>query len=186
MRRRHDRRTSPSIDLTPLLDVIFILLFSVMMTNGSANDKRAAELDAREKNISRKEQEAENAKSEYENMTETVGHIGEYVNIVSVSAFFADETDVSKRTIKITSVEEMVEETETYELVGADTEAYKKMSGYLEQYINDHKDSPVILALNPDDEKILYRDEREITEILMGLMEEYGNVSVKGNIGDHE
>ena len=97
-----------------------------------------------------------------------------------------DDTDVSKRTIKITSVEETGEETETYELVGADTEAYKKMSDYLEQYINDHKDSPVILALNPDDDKILYRDEREITEILMGLMEEYGNVSVKGNIGDHE
>ena len=185
MRRRHDRRTSPSIDLTPLLDVIFILLFSVMMTNGSANDKRAAELDARERNISQKEQEAENAKSEYENMTETVGHIAEYVYIVSVSAF-VDDTDVSKRTIKISSVEETGEETETYELVGADTEAYKKMSDYLEQYINDHKDSPVILALNPDDDKILYRDEREITEILMGLMEEYGNVSVKGNIGDHE
>ena len=179
-RNRRNGAGDTVIDLTSLLDVIFIILLAIFVGQKDSYDKQLEEAEAREAAANQNVQAARTSKAQYDNLKKTSDHLNEYVYIISISAVF-DETDVKKRTISLMSDDGMEM---SFPLIGSDTDAYDDMKDGLEEYIGAHSGSPVILALNSDDEDILYRDEKKISDILFSLSSEHENVYVKGHTGE--
>ena len=172
MRRRRKRNNDLIIDLTSLLDIIFILLLVILCGEQIAKEQYVNQ----EQVATEKVQEAEAAKVLYEDQLEISDSLNQYVNAISVySDYNPDQITVRKiRVLK------EAQELESYDLIGADTEAaYEEFEACLVEYITENPEQPVILSLNEGDEKILYRDEKAILEIFEALSDEYGNVYIK-------
>lgn len=188
-RNRRNSRSDIIIDLTSLLDVIFIILLVVLCSQqASASEQedsysgRLKVLEQAEKEADKAKKDAETARDVYNDAADTNTGLGKYVFAVSIAVPY-DDADVTKREIKL--LREGEGEIETYELRGYDTAgAMEEFTSDLERYITKYEDSPVIISLNDDDERILYRDETEISSILFELSGRYDNVYVKGNLGD--
>lgn len=172
-RKRRKNKNDIIIDLTSMLDVIFIVLLVVMVgqkTAGMQQDKDSAQ----------QVQEYNEAIDLYRDAKDT----STYFKSASVSVPY-DETEIQKRTIKILFWGD--EDFTEFKLVGINTDdVFNEFTECLEEYISGCQDSPVILSLNDDDGKILYRDEKRITGIIMELSEKYENVYIKGNLGEVE
>lgn len=178
-RKRNGSGRDVLIDLTSLLDVMFIILLVVLWGQTSTEGKLEQ---------SRVENEYAKAKTEaeyrlYEQQLQIADSINQYVWAVSVVVPY-NEYDVTQRTIRILKEGE---EIESFELVGnnvtASVEAFKQsLIGYIEK----NADRPVILSLNEKDETILYRDETMVSELFMELAKEYANVYIKGSISEEE
>lgn len=178
-RKRRGSGRDVLIDLTSLLDVMFIILLIVMWGQNSV-----------EGNLEKTQEEAEEAKIQaeneyllYEELLETADNLNQYVWAVSIIVPY-DADDVTQRKIQMLKEGE---EIESFELVGnnvADSvEAFRKsLIGYVKKY----EDRPVILSLNEKDENILYRDEVMLNEILTELAKEYNNVYIKGSVSREE
>ncbi len=161
--RRKGKRTPPAVDLTSLLDVIFIVLMVVMAAQVSkteAAEKSGAEL--------------KDTKELYQNVINADNSI----YIVSVTAPY-DEENVHKRQIRI--LPEGREE-QTYDLDGTDTRGYGQLEEYLEGYAAEHdgSDDIVIFAMNSGSDRILYRDEKQIVQILLDISGAHENVFING------
>lgn len=172
MRRRRKRNNDLVIDLTSLLDVIFILLLVILCGEQIAKE----EYITREQQATEKVQEAEAAKGLYDDQMEIRDNINNYVCAISVySDYNPDQITVRKvRVLKEN------EEIESFDLIGADTkDGYEALTQCLTEYITANEAQPVILSLNEGDEKILYRDEKAIRQIFEQLSDEYGNVYIK-------
>lgn len=178
-RKRRYSKGDVLIDLTPLLDVIFIILLIVMWgQNTVETNLKQAQADAEE---AMQQTNAEHML--YEQQLEIAENINSYVFAVAVVVPY-DKTDVTQRTIQILKEGE---EIESFELVGnnvtASVEAFEKS---LMKYIEANKDRPVILSLNEQDDNILYRDEVMVTEIFNELTKEYNNVYIRGSLHEEE
>lgn len=172
MRRKRRRNNDLVIDLTSLLDVIFILLLVILCAEQIAKE----EYVDREQAAAEKVQEAEAAKELYNDQIEFSDSINQYVCAISVySDYNPDQITVRKvRVLK------EAQEIESFDLIGADTkEAYEAFTECLTKYITDNAEQPVILSLNEGDEKILYRDEKAILKIFQQLSDDYENVYIK-------
>ena len=178
-RKRKGAGSDVLIDLTSLLDVIFIILLVVMWGQNQV-----------EGNLKQSQAEAEYAKAQteaeyrlYEQQIETADNLNQYVWAVSVVVPY-DKEDVTQREIIMLKEGEIIER---FELVGnnvkASVEAFEKS---LKKYIEANADRPVILSLNENDDTILYRDEVMVTELFLKLTGEYSNVYVRGNTGKEE
>lgn len=179
-RNRKNSRNDVIIDLTSMLDVIFIILLVVMVGQKTVGIKNAQENDAYESSHSAAVSALNDAKELYEDAADTA----KYFRTASVSVPY-DEEAVHKRTAKILFMG--YNEIQEISLTGNDTEkAFEELTGLLENYINENQGNPVVLSLNDDDGKILYRDEKAVTEIFLGLSESYDNVYIKGNLGEVE
>lgn len=177
MSRNKRSRSDIIIDLTSLLDVIFILLLVVMIGQKTATAQSEQELAQLQEQAEVQIEEAENAKQIYENIAESY----KYVWAASVSVPF-DADEIQKRTIKLFV---NGEEIRSFDLIGNNVEStFEEFEEILEEYISKYNDSPVILSLNDDDDKILYRDEKKITEIFNELAENNSNVYIKGNLSE--
>ena len=177
---RRKRRSSGNdiiIDLTSLLDVIFIVLLVVICGQGSLNE-----------GLIEKQSEAENAKQQaemayelYNDQLEMADSLNQYVWAVSVIVPY-DENEITKRQIMILKEGNEIEQ---FDLIGNDVrrarEAFKES---LLEFIQEHKEKPVILSLNEEDDNILYRDEVMVNEVFMELSEEFDNVYIKGNVSE--
>ena len=177
---RRTRRSSKGdvlIDLTSLLDVIFIILLIVMWGQNSV-----------EINLKQAQAEAEDAMNQtkaeqmlYEQQQELADGINQFVFAVSVVVPY-DKEDVTHRTIRILKEGE---EIENFDLVGNNvTDAVEAFRKSLVKYVEVNNGRPVILSLNERDDNILYRDEVMVTEIFYGLTKEYGNVYIRGSISE--
>lgn len=172
MRRRRKRNNDLVIDLTSLLDVIFILLLVILCGEQIAKEEYVSQ----KQQAAEKVQEAEAAKELYDDQIELNDNINQYVCAISVySDYNPDQITVRKvRVLKEN------EEIESFDLIGADTgEAYEAFEKCLTEYITDNARQPVILSLNEGDEKILYRDEKAILQIFEQLSDTYENVYIK-------
>lgn len=172
MRRRRNKRDDLIIDLTSLLDVIFIILLVVMcsqqMTKWNYESQEQAAIE--------KVQDAEAIAELYEDQMETHDKLNEYVLKLSVYSDFNPD-QITVRKVRILKELEAIE---TIDLIGADTaEAFAQLESNLITYIQENSDKPIILSLNEGDEKILYRDEKTILAIFEKLSEEYTNVYIK-------
>ena len=179
MRKNRHTGNGAVIDLTSLLDVIFIILLAVMVSSNVDNTSKSDELEQNMKEVKHQQDELNNKISQYDNIMQVKDNIDQWVWIVSISVPYED--DVHKRTISVMSEDQQIY---SYELIGNKTEeTFDKFKADLVSQI-EGKDCPVILALNPDRAEILYRDEQKVSDILFELSEEYQNVSIKGNLGD--
>ena len=179
---RRTRRSSKGdvlIDLTSLLDVIFIILLIVMWGQNTV-----------ETNLKQAQAETESAKNQteaeqqlYEQQLEIADNINQYVFAVSVVVPY-DREDVTRRTIQILKEGE---EIESFELAGnnvnASVDAFRDS---LVKFVEANQGRPVILSLNEHDDNILYRDEVMVTEIFYELTKEYNNVYIRGSIHEEE
>ena len=162
------------IDLTSLLDVIFIILLVVMVGEKDSSAQQQQDL---EEQI----EQAENDKQLYEDMLDTQNNLSKYVYAVSITVPY-DKDEIHKREIMLLTEGS---EPQTFPLIGNETaESLAAFKESLAGSIADHTDCPVILSLNDDDEKILYRDEKAVSGILYELSAEYDNVYIKGNLSE--
>ncbi len=167
------------IDVTSLLDVIFIVLLVVLL--GQSNV---------ETSLKQAQAEAEEAKNQmnaeqmlYEQQLELADGINKYVFAVSVIVPY-DKEDVTHREIKML---QEGKEIESFELVGNNvTEAVEDFKKSLVSYIEQNTTRPVILALNENDDNILYRDEVMVTELFLELTKKYSNVYIRGSVSEEE
>ena len=181
MKNKSNRRNEIIIDLTSLLDVIFLVLMVVLCKTQLMQQ----DIETKDVEASAREAEAEvlideaNAKQElYSDQIDTQDNLNEYVWAISVySSYVSDK--ITERHIRVVSEDKDIK---TFDLIGTkDTNAkvFEEFKEYLEENIKEKKDTPVILSLNENDEKILYRDEKKIREIFDEIKEKYSNVYEK-------
>lgn len=178
-RKRKGSGRDVLIDVTSLLDVIFIILLVVLLGQNNTQEK-LFEMQA----------EAENAKAQaeseyelYEQQIELSDTVNQMVWAVSVVVPF-DEQDVTKRNIQILKEGK---EIESFELVGNNvSEAVEAFKNSLVSYIEANQDKPVILSLNDNDDAILYRDEVMVTELFLELAKKYDHVYIGGSVSGEE
>ena len=182
MRRyKRNQKNDIIIDLTSLLDIIFIVLLVVMAGQFAASKNSEANLAVQQSEAENMTAEAQNMISVYEDMIDTMENAEKYVLAVSITAPY-NSKELHKREVKLLA---KGSELKSFSLVGNETEeAFDELKTTLENLIKSNTDSPVILSLNDDDDKILYRDEKAITEILNELSGEYDNVYIKGNLSE--
>ena len=172
MKRRHRAKSDIVIDLTSLLDVVFIVLLVVICRQHILTDSQQEKMG----DVEAREALAQEKYELYMDQLETADQLNQYVWAVSVYARYSSEK-VTERHI---SVLREGQEIESFELRGENVsgtlEAFRKS---LESYITEHAEQPVILSLNEDDEKILYRDEKAINRIFAELASAHENVFIK-------
>lgn len=178
MRRKTNRfKSDVIIDLTSLLDVIFIILLVVLCGQSSMK-----------KDLTQLQSEAENAQIKadeiyqlYKEQIEVADNLNQYVWAVSIIVPY-DENEITRRQIRFLKEGE---EIETINLVGNDvTNAVETFKKSLTKYIKENEDRPVILSLNENDDYILYRDEVMVLDILHELASNFSNVYIKGSISE--
>ena len=178
-RARRNSRSDVIIDLTSLLDVIFIILLIVIWGQSTVEtDLMQTKADAEAAiNQTKAEQQL------YEQQLEIADNINQYVFAVSVVVPY-DKADVTHRTIQILKEGE---EIESFDLMGNNvTTSVEAFRNCLVKYVEANIDRPVILSLNEHDDNILYRDEVRVTEIFYELTREYGNVYIRGSLHEEE
>lgn len=177
MERKRNNRSDVFIDLTSLLDVIFIILLVVLCGQSSINQN----LEETQLTAENAQMQAENAKDLYEDMIDTSDSLNQLVRIVSISVPY-DKTEITRREIKVLAEGGDIV---SFNLIGNEvTEPLNAFKDTLVEYIRQNNEKPVILSLNEDDEKILYRDEIKINDILTDLSKEYENVYIKENLNE--
>ena len=178
MRRKRNRfKSDVMIDLTSLLDVIFIILL-VVLCGQSSMKENLTQLQADAKGT---QAQAEQEYKLYKEQIEIADSLNQYVWAVSIMVPY-DENDVTKRQIRFLKEGQ---EIETIELIGNDvTSAIETFKKSLTKYIQEHEDRPVILSLNEDDDYILYRDEIMVTEVFLELANKFNNVYIKGTVSE--
>lgn len=179
MKRRHRAESDILIDLTSLLDVIFIVLLVVFARTQNLTEKTDDQVNSANETLAQANILSQQAQAEYElyqDQIEMADNLQQYVFTISVNSSYRSD-DVTRRQI---SVLPNGGEIITFELRGADVK--KEMNEFrkiMEQYVEAHPDQPVIMTLNEKDEKILYRDEKEIKKIFEELCESHDNVFMR-------
>ena len=176
-RRRNSAKGDIIIDLTSLLDVVFILLLVILC----GQSRMSESLSEAEKRAEAMKVQAEAEYKLYQNQLETADGLNQLVCVVSVVVPY-DEDEITQRQIQVLREGE---EIETFDLIGNNvTRSVAAFRESLVQFIRVNQERPVILSLNEEDDYILYRDEVMVKEIFDELAEEYGNVYIKGNTNE--
>ena len=176
-RRRNSAKGDIIIDLTSLLDVVFILLLVILC----GQSRMSESLSEAEKRAEAMKVQAEAEYKLYQDQLETADGLNQLVCVVSVVVPY-DEDEITQRQIQVLREGE---EIESFDLIGNNvTRSVAAFRESLVQFIRVNQERPVILSLNEEDDYILYRDEVMVKEIFDELAEEYGNVYIKGNTNE--
>lgn len=168
MRRKHHHKEDILIDLTSLLDVIFIILLIVICNQ--RNETKMIQTQKQEASVL-----IEQAESQMQLYNDQMESIQEFC-LVSVNARYEPD-NVTIRHISVLKKGELMEE---MDIIGNYTEEpLHHLQLMLEEYIEKNKEKPIILSLNENDEKILYRDEKAIQHIFDELKVKFKNVYIK-------
>lgn len=177
MRRKHSK-SDIVIDLTSLLDVIFIFLLVFLLNQQSYERKIVEQTQRLESQIAQAEAQSEEAQSLmslYYDQQDSLGKGDLYFLPISVDSSY-NESRISERTVRILVRGEQVQE---FKISGKETNSqFEAVKKYLSEKIAG-SDLPVLLSLNEQDERILYRDEKAIKAIFSELRDEYTNVFEK-------
>ncbi len=168
--RKHKRRDGIVIDLTSMLDIIFIVLLVLVcyikLSGNSVAEEREA-LKEQRKDLSRQQ-------SIYEQQIEAINSKGEYVVFISVDSSFSEENPRKRNIFVLNSDKSNGKPPEIPELDGQDiNEGYMELNSYLSDYIGKNKDKIIVLTYNEGDKDILYTDEKEIDKIFTELQSAY-------------
>ena len=167
MRREHLHNNNILLDLTPLLDVIFIILLifvsqTILLKKTSAGEAQ------------RLQDEYTEAKKEYDLRNEMIDDYYTFVTVISTY----DEENPENREIRISRDPNEADQIIT--LNGSDVEQeYSEFEECLKGYIDPGREAPIVFSLNQGDERILYRDENRIRETVEKLQNSNNNVYFK-------
>lgn len=160
MRRQRRRKNKGDIliDLTSLLDVIFILLMIVLCNQQNETSK----MQVQQEEAIKISEQAKVQLQLYTDQMDTADNFG----MVSVNASY-EPNNITTRHI---SIQIKGEEIITLDMRGNSTkEPLGKLEEILRDYIDSNAGKPIILSLNERDENILYRDEKAIQDIFNEL-----------------
>lgn len=178
MRRKRSKRNDIVIDLTSLLDVIFIFLLVFLLNQQSYERKIVEQTRQLQGQISEAEavkSESEALKQLYQDQIDSANAGDTYFLPISVNASY-NESRVSERTVRILVRDGELKE---FSLSGKENnEEFEAISSYLREQIEKSK-IPVLLSLNEQDERILYRDEKALKELFSELRKDYPGVFEK-------
>lgn len=178
--KRHNPNQSSSpnvpIDLTSLLDVIFLFLLIVLasMTVGYSNKNQ--ELDEKEKLIDEKIHEYLNETIDDEAMKQRLDdydnqYVDTKVKFITIVGRYSNE-DITKRIVSVYAPDDdpyIVDITD-----GTQENAYSQILNYLEEYADNNKDYAIVI--NVGDGDILNRDYDAIMRRIESVCNEYTNV----------
>ena len=201
-RRNHAAPSKAPIELTPLLDVIFIILFIVIISNALNTKKVTAEAEseaaaarsevrALEREADKKDKEIESLEAQifdqdalaarYEQRIDELegSVVGRRVKIVSISCIY-NEQDTTKRRLSAEAPDAAFEAID----FGSDTAemTFARLNNWLENYIGenlgsgDDKSQRVIIVLSVGTERTLKRDREALDRMIAGLEEKYVDV----------
>ncbi|MGN1415319.1 MAG: hypothetical protein ACI4XF_00610 [Oscillospiraceae bacterium] len=164
------RRSSIGIELTPLLDVILILLFLVITQNNAETERIAEEYDRSEQqyieNTARLEAELENSRqqsADAENIISGYESFEEYSVIIAVGITRRSD---GTRTVTLSENGEI-----SHISYGWDSLRYGEnaLRAELENMISTAGDRPVFISFNYDENDIYLRDHQLISSVLDDL-----------------
>ena len=168
MRKRRHNQGDILIDLTSLLDVVFIILLVVICNQ----QKITSEVQTQQAEAAELSERADVQLQLYQDQMNMMDNLC----LVSVNARYESENV----TVRHVYIQKKGEELEEIDFIGKQTaESLQKIKSSLEEYIQSHPGNPVILSLNENDEKILYRDEKAIQTIFNDLKRDFENVYIK-------
>ena len=196
------------IDLTSLLDVIFIVLMVVMVSQKMQEQS----VQAQDSNEPVTVEDLKDHYEKYEDLDEYVLFIDIYsdINVNSYNtadadkitdAFLKDDDEHTRRLYCIKGIGDSeenvkwvnmdgnesdyidVKDSTEETILGQDGMLDRKLSGLIESAIQSSDESEygkvvVILSVNRNEDKILYRDEFKITELLEDIAERYRDSNV--------
>ena len=175
-----------AIELTPLLDVIMILLFLIMMNNSAASKnakkdaaEKVAEAQAQVQEIEEKLESVEQEKLELREKNERLSSraeglevFKEYARIVTVSVMYSDKY---KRMV-------LISDGENDDTVIFDDKSLKygenTLNSKLSEIVSD-SEHPVFLIFTYDENVILHYDREMISSVLTKLQSENVYIQTK-------
>ena len=165
------------IDLTPLLDVVFILLIVVL----SFQDAYSADADNKISEAQQIESDANDLVSKTESKDATISeqldtyaNLNDYVNIVTIYADY-QPSNRKYRTIYLAINDTDVKEISLNPSNG--DVAWSECEETIKQCLEDNLGVPTIYAIK--NEKMLYRDEQMIIKMFSELSSSYDNIYLK-------
>ena len=183
MRRSGRRGHDILIDLTSLLDVIFILLMVVLAR------QQISGMDLEKETVRLKEEEALLQEKKAETMDEyrlysAQNSLTDKMVIISVTATF-DPENPKERSLKI--LRNGSDKPEIFPLSGGNTtDSYNKFEKQLVSYVKESDGLPVVLSLADDGSEILYRNARKIQEIFNSLSSLSDDVYIRAKVTEDE
>lgn len=165
------------IDLTPLLDVVLIMLLIVIVNNDVAekNNKQAQDI-VNQMEITTQDTVAE-ITANYDAaalQNATYEQLYSYVNVITVYASF-QPSRIEFREIHIWINGEEKEEPIPLNPSNS-TEAWDECKLYIENYLAENNDKPTVLSYSS--EKMLYRDTESINSLFSDLYSSIDNTYV--------
>ncbi len=177
------------IDLTPLLDVIFIFLIIVLTYQDTYQEQVEQQLSDSKATITEMETEVNQAiaeKATINDQKDTYDHLGEYVDVITV---YATYNNPEKRKYRTIYIKVNMEEAKTFELNPSNSdEKWAECRSYLDEIIkNDvNSDKHIILSRKAiNQERVLYRDDVAINRLFEELLDKYNysGMYLKGDNG---
>ena len=167
--RKRRRRGDIFIDLTSLLDVVMIVLLVVIchlqMLETSANDQNSEvkeQLQAAEQKLG----EAEEASDLYKEQLNAMEGMSEYLVFI-----IPYEENPEIRHIRLTSTEDSDGKLrEIADLNGSEvTDGFEELEQYLKNISSKNPDKTIVLSLNANEDRILYRDRERVLNLFDSL-----------------
>ncbi len=152
------------LDLTSMLDVIFIVLMVVMCRLNFEDTRGQKELE-----------EARDRAVLYEQQLSSIENEDALVSFVTLSVEF-ESADPKTRHIRMLTGENAVME-DTVITPEGEEEGFTRLSEELETVLSEDGERPVLLTLYED--RILYRDQVRVTKLLDGLKEDHPNLFIR-------
>lgn len=195
MRESILKKSDLPIDLTSLLDVIFIVLLVVLCSQQVTNDtieQRAAQNAAaadmtleqarliREDALTEAGQIKSDASEALQMQEVYKEQLANYANADSYISFITVYVDYNPVTIEKRHIRVLLNDSEirTITLTKENRdEAIDEFYEYLVGFIQDHTEGPIVMSVNLD--QILYRDEKVVSATLQDLSGKYKNVYLK-------
>ena len=188
MKKKPWNNLNTEIELTSLLDVIFIVLMIVICSQQLTSRQKENEAEER----SRKAQiqmaeaqemmdEAQQYLAEHTLLEDHISDILDAKNETGVITVYLDyqPSDPKNRTILVYADDQKLR---TLALTGADTAAvFASLEQLLEEQLRTRKEQPVFITV--DKSRILYRDEQTMQEMLDRLTERNQNLYLRSRGG---
>lgn len=168
MRRNRKPKRGLDIDLTPLLDVIFIVLMVVMCRLSMVTE------DEKEKTLAA-ENAAEEASANYEvtkTQLENYENEDQLVAFITLNAMY-EKNNPKTRHIRLAYNDEAVIEDIVITPETQDS-SYAQFVEEITAFVESKAASPVLLTI--DDDQILYRDHVRMEKEIAALQETYSNL----------
>ena len=171
------------IDLTPLLDVIFIVLIVVLAGQDNYSteaDRKYAEAEKYVSEVNAEMEEIDAQNSVLKEQMSAYSEINEYFNVVTVYAAYSLENRKLRTIYLKVNTDESVKINLNPDNM---SQAWLECRNKIEDIIKKDETLPMILSIDTNnDDKMLYRDEEAINNMFMDLAKTYNNLTIK-NIG---